>query len=55
MSGRTFCPGEGGLEILKKRPDIIYFSKSAGKLRTDIFSGGRGGHETESRDDDFLQ
>ena len=50
MSERTFCPGEGGVVlILKKRPDINYFSKSAEKLQTDIFpgvEGGGGGHET---------
>ena len=29
----------GDLEILKKRQDINYFSQSADKLRSDIFSG----------------
>ena len=53
MSKRKFC--SGCLEILKKRPDINYFSKSSEKLRADIFFGGEGGHETESRDDGFLQ
>ena len=32
--------GGVGLEILKKRPDINYLSKSSEKLRVDIFSGG---------------
>ena len=35
-----------GLEILEKREDINYFSKFAEKLRTDIISGDRVGHET---------
>ena len=43
MSVRTFFRVEGGLEILKKRPDINYFSKSSENCERTFFRvGGEG-------------
>ena len=55
MSARTFFAGGGVLRFSKNGRTLITFQNPLSNCERTFVSGEGGGHETESRDDDFFQ